>query len=106
MAHVTTIGTSRRKVSLSFFLVRDDNFISQPRSLNIFFRYFMVDPFIEQTGPSLGSLRVMMMEQDQQGFQTLTPLWELRNHQGPSWQYGQTKIKTEKTFMVEESMKK
>ncbi|KAL7643743.1 UNVERIFIED_CONTAM: hypothetical protein RMT77_005749 [Armadillidium vulgare] len=64
------------------------------------FWYFMYDPFIEATGPSLGSLRVILMEQDQQGFQVLRPLWGLKNHQGPNWQYGQLSIETNRQFLI------
>lgn len=62
-------------------------------------RYFMYEPFIDPSGPSLGSLMVYIsFEKD--GTSVLEPVWALKNHQGPNWMYGQARVQNDDDFLV------
>uniref|UniRef100_A0A6A7FLR1 MAM and LDL-receptor class A domain-containing protein 2-like n=1 Tax=Hirondellea gigas TaxID=1518452 RepID=A0A6A7FLR1_9CRUS len=65
------------------------------------FWYYMYEPFIEPSGPSLGALTLYVWSQDPlEGTTILRPLWSLRNHQGPNWLYAQSKVKSENDYAV------
>ncbi|XP_049780981.1 MAM and LDL-receptor class A domain-containing protein 1-like [Schistocerca cancellata] len=55
------------------------------------FWYVLNEPFIDNTGPSLGALTVYTRSMDKSGTTTL-PIWRLYNHQGPEWHYAQARI--------------
>ncbi|KAJ9586122.1 hypothetical protein L9F63_020234, partial [Diploptera punctata] len=59
----------------------------EPRCLC--FWYLMHEPFIDVSGPSLGVLRILLLFGKSQ---TLIPLWQLTNNQGPIWHYGQVPV--------------
>lgn len=63
-------------------------------------RYFMYEPFIDPSGPSLGSLKVHLRYQSSEGDLVTLPVWGLRNHQGPNWMYGQAKVQVDQDFVV------
>lgn len=48
----------------------------------------MNEPFIDNTGPSLGALAVYAKPTDG----SMRPVWRLYNHQGPEWQYAQALV--------------
>lgn len=60
----------------------------------------MNEPFIDLSGPTLGSLMVYMKYQNSEGDIVQDPVWGLKNHQGPNWMYGQAKLVNEKDFVV------
>ncbi|XP_067216660.1 MAM and LDL-receptor class A domain-containing protein 1-like isoform X2 [Linepithema humile] len=65
----------------------------------ITFWYFMFEPFIDSTGPSLGVLRLYV----QAVGDTVTeakPIWQLYNNQGPTWNYAQTNINQNSDFNI------
>ncbi|XP_045139382.1 MAM and LDL-receptor class A domain-containing protein 1-like isoform X3 [Portunus trituberculatus] len=64
------------------------------------FWYFMYEPFIDPSGPSLGSLLVHERYESAEGDIVTRPLWSLKNHQGPNWMYGQAKLQNERDFVV------
>lgn len=70
-------------------------------SMCVSFWYFMYEPFIEQSGPSLGSLTLYLFSEDAtEGTTILRPLWSLRNHQGPNWLYAQAKVQSDTDYAV------
>lgn len=60
----------------------------------------MYEPFIDPSGPSLGSVIVYMRYENSEGELVLQPVWSLKNHQGPNWMYGQANLKNENDFVV------
>lgn len=60
----------------------------------------MYEPFIDPSGPSLGSLLVHMRYESQEGDIVTRPLWSLKNHQGPNWMYGQAMMQNDQDFVV------
>ncbi|XP_063609951.1 MAM and LDL-receptor class A domain-containing protein 1-like [Penaeus indicus] len=65
----------------------------------IAFWYFMYEPFIDPSGPSLGSLMVYL-SYEKDGTLFLEPVWALKNHQGPNWMYGQARVQYDEDFLV------
>ncbi|KAG7168141.1 MAM and LDL-receptor class A domain-containing protein 1-like 2 [Homarus americanus] len=64
------------------------------------FWYFMYEPFIDPSGPSLGSLLVYTRYENEDGEFVLQPVWSLKNHQGPNWMYGQAKVQNKNDYTV------
>ncbi|XP_040565755.1 MAM and LDL-receptor class A domain-containing protein 1 isoform X2 [Lepeophtheirus salmonis] len=64
------------------------------------FWYFMYEPIIDKAGPNLGKLSVLIKSFDKNDNTVITPIWRLHNGKGPSWEYGQVKIESEKNFEV------
>lgn len=60
----------------------------------------MHEPFIGNTGPSLGALSVYTKVIEADGNVIKKPIWKLYNHQGPEWRYAQALIQEEKAFTV------
>ena len=61
----------------------------------------MFEQFIDQSGPSLGSMMVHVMTFTDEGdLDMVKPLWGLQNHQGPNWMYGQAKTQSKQDFAV------
>ncbi|XP_046406809.1 MAM and LDL-receptor class A domain-containing protein 1-like [Ischnura elegans] len=58
----------------------------------ISFWYILNEPFIDNTGPSLGVLAIHVKTQDKMGNVNVTSIWKLYNHQGPEWRPGQAMI--------------
>jgi hypothetical protein len=58
------------------------------------------EPFIGNTGPSLGALSVYTKVIEADGNVIKKPIWKLYNHQGPEWRYAQALIQEEKAFTV------
>ena len=56
--------------------------------ISLFDRFVLNEPFIDNTGPSLGSLTVYTKNAKS----VMTPVWRLYNHQGPEWRYAQAPI--------------
>ncbi|PNF30520.1 hypothetical protein B7P43_G09950 [Cryptotermes secundus] len=61
------------------------------------FWYFMYEPFIDISGPSLGVLRVLLQTGESQ---TYLPFWQLTNNQGPTWNFGQVPIRQNNSYQV------
>ncbi|GLG93676.1 Uncharacterized protein GBIM_01019 [Gryllus bimaculatus] len=61
-----------------------------PRCLSFWF--VLNEPFIDNTGPSLGALAVYTRATDKNGHPMATPVWRLYNHQGPEWRYAQVPL--------------
>jgi hypothetical protein len=59
-------------------------------------RFVLNEPFIDNTGPSLGSLTVYTKNAKS----VMTPVWRLYNHQGPEWRYAQALIPETTEHMV------
>ncbi|CAL4111317.1 unnamed protein product, partial [Meganyctiphanes norvegica] len=66
----------------------------------ISFWYFMYEPFIDPSGPSLGSLRVYKQTEDSDGNVMMAPVWGLKNHQGPNWMSAQAKVQSSTDYKV------
>ncbi|XP_025992366.2 MAM and LDL-receptor class A domain-containing protein 1 isoform X1 [Solenopsis invicta] len=66
--------------------------------LCITFWYFMFEPFIDSTGPSLGVLRLYV--QTESDSSKAKPIWQLYNNQGPTWNYAQANINQNTDFNV------
>jgi hypothetical protein len=66
----------------------------------MFSRYFMYEPFIDLSGPSLGVLRVLLQTGKSH---TLLPIWQLTNNQGLTWYYGQVPIRQNSSYKVRET---
>lgn len=61
----------------------------------------MYEPFVEPSGPSLGSLTLYLWTEDAtEGTTIIKPLWSLKNHQGPNWLYAQAKVESETSYAV------
>lgn len=60
----------------------------------------MYEPFIDPSGPSLGSLTVHERYESLEGDIVTRPLWSLKNHQGPNWIYGQARLRNERDYVV------
>lgn len=62
----------------------------------------MNEPFIDNTGPSLGALTIYTKSTVDNDL-PLRPVWRLYNHQGPEWQYAQAPITdpSDLVFMTE-----
>jgi hypothetical protein len=73
-------------VMLKFYLVCNE----------VFHRFVLNEPFIDNTGPSLGSLAVYTKNANS----VMTPIWRLYNHQGPEWRYAQALIPETTDHMV------
>ncbi|XP_011630229.1 MAM and LDL-receptor class A domain-containing protein 1-like isoform X1 [Pogonomyrmex barbatus] len=67
--------------------------------LCITFWYFMFEPFIDSTGPSLGVLRLYVQADGDTSTES-KPIWQLYNDQGPTWNYAQTNINQNTDFNV------
>ncbi|KAK7075223.1 hypothetical protein SK128_016275 [Halocaridina rubra] len=72
----------------------------KPEATCIAFWYFMYEPFIDPAGPSLGSLMLYLLVDSTEPDRSLIPVWSLKNHQGPNWQYGQAKVQSDKDFQL------
>ncbi|KYN35229.1 hypothetical protein ALC56_10404 [Trachymyrmex septentrionalis] len=66
--------------------------------LCITFWYFMFEPFIDSTGPSLGVLRLYMQAEGDSS--KAKPIWQLYNNQGPTWNYAQANINQNTDFNI------
>ncbi|XP_071553862.1 MAM and LDL-receptor class A domain-containing protein 1 [Temnothorax nylanderi] len=66
--------------------------------LCITFWYFMFEPFIDSTGPSLGVLRLYVQTEGDSS--KAKPIWQLYNNQGPTWSYAQTNINQNTDFSI------
>ncbi|KAK3871532.1 hypothetical protein Pcinc_023337 [Petrolisthes cinctipes] len=71
-----------------------------PDPMCIAFWYFMYEPFIDPSGPSLGSLKLHLRYQSSEGDLVTLPVWGLRNHQGPNWMYGQARVQIDQDYVV------
>ncbi|XP_069937459.1 MAM and LDL-receptor class A domain-containing protein 1-like, partial [Cherax quadricarinatus] len=91
-------GTVQRGGDRAWLLSRTIEGSDQPMCM--IFWYFMYEPFIDPSGPSLGSLLVHMRYENAEGDMVLQPVWSLKNHQGPNWMYGQAKLQNNKDFVV------
>ncbi|XP_014480797.1 PREDICTED: MAM and LDL-receptor class A domain-containing protein 1-like [Dinoponera quadriceps] len=67
--------------------------------LCITFWYFMFEPFIDSTGPSLGVLRLYVQEVGDTSTEA-KPIWQLYNNQGPTWSYAQANINENTDFNI------
>ncbi|XP_019882967.2 MAM and LDL-receptor class A domain-containing protein 1-like [Camponotus floridanus] len=67
--------------------------------LCITFWYFMFEPFIDSTGPSLGVLRLYVQAVGDTSKEA-KPIWQLYNNQGPTWNYAQTNINENTNFNI------
>lgn len=69
----------------------------QPNSLGkcITFYYYMYQRVIEQGGPSLGGLRIVIRTFSAQDGVVFLPIWRLNNPQSMRWERGQVLIKNE-----------
>ena len=75
--------------------------IVHPMKLNFpFYRFVLNEPFIDNTGPSLGSLTVYTRTFQRLGNPVMTQVWRLYNHQGPEWRYAQAAIPETTETMV------
>ncbi|XP_024085884.1 MAM and LDL-receptor class A domain-containing protein 1-like isoform X4 [Cimex lectularius] len=82
-------STVQRPGNRAWFTSRDLKPASGPRCLSFWF--IMNEPFIDNSGPSLGALTIYTkkgIENDS----PMKPVWRLYNHQGPEWQYAQAPI--------------
>ncbi|XP_075219109.1 MAM and LDL-receptor class A domain-containing protein 1-like isoform X2 [Lycorma delicatula] len=83
-------STVQRPGSRAWFTSRDLKPVTGPRCLSFWF--LMNEPFIENTGPSLGALTIYVKSTEKEAT-TMKPVWRLYNHQGPEWMYAQASIK-------------
>ncbi len=69
----------------------------------------MYEPFIDNSGPSLGGLKVYTVaapgsstQNDVNSFHPpiMTPIWRLYNRQAPVWKYAQARIMENEVFQV------
>ncbi|KAL6443422.1 hypothetical protein ACFW04_002935 [Cataglyphis niger] len=67
--------------------------------LCITFWYFMFEPFIDSTGPSLGVLRLYLQTVGDISTEA-KPIWQLYNNQGPTWNYAQANINENTNFNI------
>ncbi|RLU21276.1 hypothetical protein DMN91_005649 [Ooceraea biroi] len=67
--------------------------------LCITFWYFMFEPFIDSTGPSLGVLRLYIQAVGDTSSEA-KPIWQLYNNQGPTWSYAQANINENADFNI------
>ncbi|XP_020298274.1 MAM and LDL-receptor class A domain-containing protein 1-like isoform X2 [Pseudomyrmex gracilis] len=67
--------------------------------LCITFWYFMFEPFIDSTGPSLGVLRLYVQAIGDLSTEA-KPIWQLYNNQGPTWNYAQASITEKANFNI------
>ncbi|EFN76831.1 Apical endosomal glycoprotein [Harpegnathos saltator] len=67
--------------------------------LCITFWYFMFEPFIDSTGPSLGVLRLYVQAAGDTSAEA-KPIWQLYNNQGPTWSYAQANINENTNFNI------
>jgi hypothetical protein len=65
--------------------------------ISLFDRFVLNEPFIDNTGPSLGSLTVYTKNAKS----VMTPVWRLYNHRGPEWRYAQAPIPETTEHMVQ-----
>lgn len=74
----------------------------RPKCLS--FWYYMHEPFVDTTGPSLGGLKVYTRAVSgndlHSSSQQQTPVWKLYNEQAPIWKYAQAKILEKDQFQV------
>ncbi|XP_039298033.1 MAM and LDL-receptor class A domain-containing protein 1-like [Nilaparvata lugens] len=94
-------STVQRPGSRAWFTSRDLKQGTGPRCLSFWF--IMNEPFIDNTGPSLGALTVYVKASDKEGG-ALKPVWRLYNHQGPEWQYAQASIKSPGDMIIIEGI--
>ncbi|CAG7819888.1 unnamed protein product [Allacma fusca] len=75
---------------------------TRPRCLS--FWYYMHEPFIDTSGPSLGGLKIYTRPAANNdlnpGQQKLTGVWRLYNQQAPVWKYAQAMIMESEQFQV------
>jgi len=80
---------------------------SKPKCLS--FWYYMFEPFIDTSGPSLGGLKVYtrtapnaQSQNDLSGFHPprMTPIWRIYNQQAPVWKYAQARIMETELFQM------
>ncbi|XP_063218533.1 MAM and LDL-receptor class A domain-containing protein 1-like [Bacillus rossius redtenbacheri] len=108
--HDHTLGTEK-----GFFMALARNNVQRPGSKAWFtspelkgssnptcvsFWYVLNEPFIDNSGPSLGSLGVYLRTTDKTGHHVMNPIWRLYNHQGPEWRYAQAQIQDANDHMV------
>lgn len=67
--------------------------------LCVTFWYFMFEPFIDSTGPSLGVLRLYVQAVGDTSTEA-KPIWQLYNNQGPTWSYAQANINENTDFNI------
>ncbi|CAG2055387.1 unnamed protein product [Timema podura] len=79
---------------------------SLPLCVSFWMRFVLNEPFIDNTGPSLGSLSVYVKMLDKNGNIQMEPIWRLYNHQGPEWRYAQALIQEINNDHVEKVEKK
>ncbi|XP_069156146.1 MAM and LDL-receptor class A domain-containing protein 1 isoform X2 [Procambarus clarkii] len=91
-------GTVQRGGDRAWLISKTMKGSTQP--MCIIFWYFMYEPFIDPSGPSLGSLMLHMRYENKDGDMVLQPVWALKNHQGPSWMHGQAKLLNDNDFVV------
>ncbi|XP_066995371.2 MAM and LDL-receptor class A domain-containing protein 2 [Anabrus simplex] len=70
----------------------------QPRCLSFWF--FMYEPFIDVSGPSLGVLRVLLQTQGENSRPVLRPIWQLYNNQGPRWNFARAPFTETRPYRV------
>ncbi|PSN54331.1 hypothetical protein C0J52_10678 [Blattella germanica] len=76
--------------SRAWFTFQDIKPANTPQCMSFWF--VLNEPFIDNTGPSLGSLTVYTRYFERNGNANMTPVWRLYNHQGPEWRYAQAMI--------------
>ncbi|XP_046682188.1 MAM and LDL-receptor class A domain-containing protein 1-like [Homalodisca vitripennis] len=94
-------STVQRPGSRAWFTSRDlkTEGLSGPRCLS--FWYLMNEPFIDNSGPSLGALSVYAKPADSTN---MRPVWRLYNHQGPEWQYAQALLQDPSEMVIIEGI--
>ncbi|KAJ9580899.1 hypothetical protein L9F63_023923, partial [Diploptera punctata] len=80
----------QRPGSRAWFTFQEIKPANTPQCLSFWF--VLNEPFIDNTGPSLGSLTVYIRTFERVGNPVMTPIWRLYNHQGPEWRYAQASI--------------
>ncbi|XP_069694256.1 MAM and LDL-receptor class A domain-containing protein 1-like [Periplaneta americana] len=80
----------QRPGSRAWFTSQELKPSTMPRCMSFWF--VLNEPFIDNTGPSLGSLTVFIKSIEKNGNAVMTPIWRLYNHQGPEWRYAQAFI--------------
>ncbi|PNF30522.1 hypothetical protein B7P43_G09951 [Cryptotermes secundus] len=76
----------QRPGSRAWFSFQEMKATTLPQCMSFWF--VLNEPFIDNTGPSLGSLTVYTKNANS----VMTPIWRLYNHQGPEWRYAQALI--------------
>ncbi|XP_065351077.1 MAM and LDL-receptor class A domain-containing protein 1-like [Cloeon dipterum] len=88
----------QRPASRAWFTSREFPGSANPHCVSFWF--VLNEPFIGNSGPSLGALSVYTKVIEPDGNVIRKPVWKLYNHQGPEWHYAQALIQEEKVFTI------